>query len=688
MPSNPTPTGHILRVLPFLCAVFPAPCGAVAPTPYLFGNPTAEEQSYIELINRARANPTEEGKRLADTTDPAILNAYSQYRVNLAMMKAEFAAIAASPPVAPNASLTTAARGHTAWMLATATQSHYQPTNSPDTRIEAAGYDWWIYGENIYAYSSGVWFGHAGFQVDWGPGGTGGMQTPRGHRTTIHNPNFREIGVGIVNGSNGAVGPQLVTQDFGEPWDTQSFGTGVAYYDLNANSFYDIGEGISGLTVNVSGAAYSCTTAIGGGWAFPIPDTAATRNTTFVGLGINQTRSLVVPVLLNAKIDLKLSYAPPTITSPASVTLGNPLAFGFTAVGGATGYKWNRWNSTAAAAENCESLAEVTATTTGGYPVLNSAVKSQGSSSFHLVYSGTPGNQTLELKSLYHGLTAPSLSFDSRLLISTADQHYRVQVKEEGSAIWQDVYNQDGGTPEAAFTTKTVLLPTMAGKEFRIRFVLNFVSGTTWTSTGDGYGWFIDAITLTNTTSLTNHVSQTLAGTSGSFTPAVGNYLLSVAPVISGIEFPNTDQSFSVTAPAPTFANWAASFETANSLTAGTLANNPNADPDKDGRANLIEYAFGTSPVAANEATPNHPARQASATHLVIRYVRNTNLADLLLVPVASSNLVSWKSPSDLGAPAGFTDSVVSTAANLETREAKIPRGSSGMFLRMRVTRP
>ncbi|MEO5917741.1 MAG: CAP domain-containing protein [Luteolibacter sp.] len=662
-----------------------------AVTPYQFGNPTAAEQSYIELINRARAAPAAEGARLAATTDPDVLFAYSYFSVNLATMQSEFNAIPAAQPLAPNASLTTASRSHSQWMLANATQSHDEtnPSNDTQTRIEAAGYDWWYYGENISFQVQSVWYGHAGFEVDWGVG-LGGMQSGRGHRQSIHYANFHEIGVGIANGTNGAAGPQQVTQDFGEPFDEQTFGTGVAYYDLNSNNFYDIGEGIAGLTTNISGIADFCTTAIGGGWAVPIPNTATTRTVTFSGLGISQTRSLIVPASTNAKVDLKLTYAAPTITSAAPTAPGAVHTLAFTAVGGASGYKWNRWISSAAPAENCNALTNVTVATTTAYAVLNTNVKQEGSASFHLANpGGAAGNQIVELNSLFHGLASPSLAFQSRLRTSTASEHHKVQVKEEGSTIWQDVSNQDGGTAETSFSAKTVSLTSMAGKEFRVRFLLNFTSGSTYANTGDTFGWFIDAISFTNITALSSNVSQTLSGTSGTFTPTAGSYLMSVAPVISGIEFPNTDQIFTISAPAPTFATWASSFESANGLTAGTIANNPNADQDKDGRTNLVEYAFGTSPVSGNEAAPRMPTLQASASHCVVRYIRDTTLADLTLVPVASSDFATWKSPGQPGAPAGFTDSIVSTAGNLETREAKIPLGSGGRwFLRVQVNKP
>lgn len=521
-------------------SAFLVPCGAQ--TLYTFGNPTAKEQSYIELINRARQNPAVEGVRLASSTDSNVLYAYQQYGVDLTLMKNEFSAIAPSNPVAPNAKLTAAARGHTLWMFTNAIQSHDEtnPANTPDQRITAAGYNWSTSGENIYAYAKSIWHGHAGFQVDWGTGGTGGMQSPRGHRESINNPDFVEIGVGTLSGTNGPVGPQLVTEDFGTQPGGQAFATGVAYYDLNSNNFYDVGEGIAGLAVNVSGATFYCTTAIGGGWVVPIPNTAASRTVSFSGKGISQMSNLIVTPSANKKLDLKLLYTPPTITSSASAVSGSIYSLAFTAVGGASGYQWNRWNMEPAPAENCETLTNVKSTTTSPYSVVNTAIKQEGSASYHLVDPGTPGNQILELNSLFHGGATPTLTFQSWLRLSTSSEHHKIQVRERTSTIWQDVYNQDGGTAEISFSAKQVNLTKMAGKDFRVRFILNFPSGSTYADTGDSFGWFIDAISFAGISRLTQNVSQTLSTTQGSFTPAGGNYLLSVSPLISGAVFPGT----------------------------------------------------------------------------------------------------------------------------------------------------
>ena len=59
--------GSLMKFPSYICRslliITPLSCGAQ--TLYDFGNPTADEQLYIELINRARDNPTAEGIRLA-----------------------------------------------------------------------------------------------------------------------------------------------------------------------------------------------------------------------------------------------------------------------------------------------------------------------------------------------------------------------------------------------------------------------------------------------------------------------------------------------------------------------------------------------------------------------------------------------------------------------------------------------
>lgn len=557
LPLIPREGFHTIRLL---AACFLTLGTCLSQTLYDFGNPTAEEQLYIEYINRARANPGAEGARLAATTDPGVLFNYSYFGVNLTMMQSEFTALPAQAPLAPNAKLMATSRSHSAWMLANAVQDHDEsnPYNTFWDRLTDVGYDPYTAGENIFAYVANPWHGHAGFEVDWGnDGGAGGMQLGRGHRANIHSADFNEIGVGAITGTNTtvspAIGPQLVTQDFGAQYGDLTFGTGVAYYDLNANNFYDAGEGISDLTVNVSGVTTDhCKTAIGGGWVVPIPNSAGTRSVTFTGLNINQSVNLSIPAGKNAKADLKLTYNPPTINSPATGTDGTPMTLTFNATGGATGYTWKRSSIATATAENCESASGITSLKTGTYAVVNSAVKQQGTSSFHLM-NATGANQSIELNTVYFGNTSPSISFQSRLATSWPSEKYKMQVKEEGTAEWLDAYSQTGNTTgESGFTQRTASLPNLAGKTFRIRFVMNFSAGSYGSAGENSTGWFIDAVTFTNISALSGTISQSLAGTSTNFTPSTGTHLMSVAPMISGREFPPGHQVLTISSGAIT----------------------------------------------------------------------------------------------------------------------------------------
>ncbi len=681
----------LLATLYLLCSV------CFGQTLYQFGNPSPEEQLYIEYVNRARANPAAEGILLANTTDPDVAASMNYFGVNRTMLRNEMAAIPPSPPLAPNVSLTTSARGHSQWMLTNATQSHNQtnPANSPGQRITAAGYNFSTWGENIYAYCKNAFYGHAGFEVDWGPGGSGGMLAGRGHRVAIHSANYREIGVGVVNGTNGAIGPQLVTQNFGTQRSSSYFGTGVAYFDLNGNNFYDLGEAIPGLTVNISGSSSYCKTASGGGWVIPLPASTETTNRTitFSALGLQQSINITIPPNQNIKGDLKLNYIPPPITSPATAWVDSPLNFTFGAIPGAAAYQWKRWVLQNAALENCNDKSNVTMSLSGAYSGLNTTSKFEGTSSFQLVNGGSANDQFITLNPIFYGGTAPSVSFRSRVGLATSAILHKVQFQEVGSSVWQDCYSQAGAGPNAenTFTLRTINLSSMSGKSFKLRFFTSFsTGGTTYTSLGSGYGWMIDAIAFSNVFGLSNPSLETLTQPSAIFTPpAEGAYLMGIAPQISGTNFPASYQTLQVVAaPPPSFVTWATDLENLSGLALGTLVNSPNGDHDNDGFENLIEYGFGTSPVSSNGISDRMPTTRASETHFILTYQRDTALADLSFTPCVSGDIHSWKSPGQAGVPAEFIDILISTTNGIQTREASIPKTAmSNCFMTVQIKR-
>lgn len=286
---------------------------------YSHGDPTPDEQYMLELINRARANPTEEGIRLIDTEDPSVQAAYTYFNINKAATKQAFTTYPQRPPLAFHPALIQAARVHTADMVANNFQGHVGSNGSTlDQRYAAAGYvpqgQW---GENVSAYSNSVWYGHCGLNVDWGTQN----QIDLGHRSNIMNFKgavYTEIGIGITKTTGGlqqgTVGPYVITQDFGIR--TARYITGVVYNDKNSNGFYDVGEGLEGVRVQPSRGTYYAVTSTSGGYAIPF---SGSGSVTIVASG----GPLTSPITQQANFgsdNIKVDFVPASL-KPGSITL-------------------------------------------------------------------------------------------------------------------------------------------------------------------------------------------------------------------------------------------------------------------------------------------------------------------------------------------------------------------------------
>lgn len=528
----------------------PQPAGG---TPYSIGEPTDEEQLYLEYINRARAHPPAEGAILANTTDPDVLSAYGYFGVNLSLMQSQFAGIAAAPPVAMNAQLMAAARGHSSHMLTHSYQGHYETNGTiildPGDRITAQSYAWSNYGENVFASSESVFYGHAGFEVDWGFG-PGGMQNPPGHRNTIHSSAFREVGLGVVNGTNGVppndVGPQLVTQDFATRSGSTPLITGVVYYDLDGDGFYSVGEGIGGVRVQVPGSAYFAISANAGGYAVPVT-TNGGYAMTFSASGLSTQRVATVANLANVKVDYVPAYSPPRVAGPNPAALNDHNYFSFTSVGAATNHQWEQTRLVPhTAVEGAENgLANVTVVSSPGYSVIISDAAASGSYAFHLAHPADPGNPTDQFLTRNPTLllrTNSQLTFAKRLGYAMPGQVARAQITTNGGAAWQDVWSQPGtgSQGDSSFFRITNSLAAYAGVPVRIRFVYHHVSGSFYYQTDSEVGLCLDDIAVSNAEEVQSPLIQNASGSSSLvfFPTNAGDYLLRVRAQLPGRMLP------------------------------------------------------------------------------------------------------------------------------------------------------
>ena len=506
---------------------------------YSIGDPSDDEQLYLELLNYARANPSGEAQFLANIQDPDIQGAYHFFNVDLSQFIADTSQYPVAPPLAFEPRLIQAARSHSQWMLDHGQQAHTEtdPTASTQDRITATGYPWQSYGENIYAYAESPLQGHAGFEVDWGFG-PGGMQNPAGHRVNNHRIVFREVGVGVVLGRGlSNTGPSSVTVDFAARVNPLPLMTGVAYFDLNSNGRYDLGEGISGIRVNAQGSGYYAITSSSGGYA--VPGLEGSNSLVFSGKGINT--STFTPLISdgnNVKVDLRLPYTGPVLQGPTQSPTNKPIFYAFNPIPGVTQYRGRvaSISSLTPGFDGSQGLSGIITNLTGTmFPLVYRTTKNYA---YHLTHGETYSEETMELNIQLRPKANASLSFLSRLGYASTNELARVEASTDNGATWKSLWSQSGtgDIGENYYTQRTISLADMAGQTVRVRFRYGFNPCTecTWyTQSDNGVGFHFDNVAFAQTDFLVGTSEVDLSEESlFSFTPKVaGVYELSVQPV-------------------------------------------------------------------------------------------------------------------------------------------------------------
>ena len=252
--------------------------------------PTASEQYMLELINRARQNPTAEAER---------------YSLDLNQgLAPDTISIDPKQPLAFNPLLIEASRAHSQWMLDNNTFSHtgIEGSNAGD-RIRDAGYEFtgsWSWGENL-ALTQGI------SDVDASVSGQHQslFESP-GHRNNIFKDSYREIGIGTLNDSFNGIEAVASTHNFASS-GSAVFLTGVAFNDsVVDDDFYTIGEGLGGITVeatrNSDNQVFTTTTMTAGGYQIALE--SGTYTVEFSQNGILYGSEIITINDQNVKVDL------------------------------------------------------------------------------------------------------------------------------------------------------------------------------------------------------------------------------------------------------------------------------------------------------------------------------------------------------------------------------------------------
>lgn len=279
-------------------------------------HPDANEQQMLWLMNRARANPTQEGIWLATTDIANIASARSYFSVDVVMLQSEFAGYASKPPAAFDVRLYNAAKVHSDDLIARDAQDH----NNQFQRISDAGFSYLQARGNVFSYTQDAVHGHAGFNIDWGSG-TGGMQDGRGHRMAIMSidGDYTNVGIAIVSESDAAtaVGPLVTTGNYckantSQPDHYNRFIVGTVWNDLDNDGMYDPGEGVGNVTVMPNSGTYYAVTSNSGGYAIPI---VSEGNYTLIFSGaVDAVKSVAVGA---ESVLLDDAFAAPTASCPS-----------------------------------------------------------------------------------------------------------------------------------------------------------------------------------------------------------------------------------------------------------------------------------------------------------------------------------------------------------------------------------
>jgi hypothetical protein len=302
----------LILTVSFLSLIPLAP-SARALSLYNSGNPTADEQLVLEYINRARANPIAEGQRLGIDIHEGLVDPYGPELVG------------PRPPLAMNPILLGTASTHSQNMYSQNYFSHTDPDGTTAfERMSNAGYNYANAGENMAAGTDMTATKLEDFMMA-DPGTQGRL-----HRVNLLDifpppqPPYQEVGVGYYEGSaSNSIGDAFITEDFGTPASAGPFLLGVVYNDANSNNFYDIGEGIGGVTITPSTGDYYAVTSSAGGYAFPI-GTSGTITVTASGPGFGPLTKTVSLTGTNIKLDFTSQGSALLTTTSQSYTQTTP----------------------------------------------------------------------------------------------------------------------------------------------------------------------------------------------------------------------------------------------------------------------------------------------------------------------------------------------------------------------------
>lgn len=405
----------------------------------------------------------------------------------------------------------------------------------------------------------------------------GSNNAPVGHRRWLLYPQTKIMGVGdvtpsaantlsanavwVFDGNSGATRP-TVRDDF-VAWPPAGFVPYTTVYPRWSLAYP--GADFSGASVSMTENGRALATRLetlqngygeptlvwlpgtytdGSSWSRPSADTVYQVTVSNVRVG-GQTRSFSYSVTVFDP-DVPGTDTPNLQpTGATTLVAGQTGSYQFTGSNAATEFQWRAITlAPYALDEGAEgSTTAFVANTSTGYSPIATDISASGGRSFHLAHT-TGTDQTLQLQSAFVPSGSATLSFASRLGLSSANQVALVEVSTDEGSNWQEIYRQAGqqsGTTsnfgESSFNSKSVSLAAFADQSVLLRLRYAYVGGSFYPQSSRGIGWYIDDIRLSGVEAIASASTPApAASTSGfNFTASGGSQvLLQVRPGMYG----------------------------------------------------------------------------------------------------------------------------------------------------------
>jgi hypothetical protein len=393
-----------------------------------------------------------------------------------------------------------------------------------------------------------------------------------------------------------------------------------------------------------------------------IPYTVAVSGISGAGVPTSYTYTVTLfdPCVLGASA---------TISGPAAPSTSG-AAYTFTPISQADAYELRvSAASTAAWTEGAEdaTAAQIQSGTTAGYALRGSYAVHSGSKAFHLTFTDFVDESFTLLRDVIPSPTSQLQFYDRGLFASTTNT-LAAEISTDNGNTWATLWSRPGvglSSPllDPAFISHSVSLAAYAGKLICVRFALRMSGGAIVISTADNCGFYIDDVTVTNSTQLVGTTVTALSGAATGFTlnaatagaplAAGSNYILRVRPQVGTRWFGDSPTKTVTAAVANGYAAWAAAQVPA-------VTGVPLADQDNDGLSNGVEYAFGLNPVRATASTLM-PTPVQNGAAFGVTFTQPAGVSGVTYGAQWTTDLVNWTTIPDTGSGTTHTFNVNTT---------------------------